>query len=181
MFILPETPRFLVKKGRHEQARKSLVFLRRLPADHPALEAELAEIQANYNYELSLGSASYWECTKGTIGKRLFTGVTLQALQQLVGINFIFYYGTTYFKSLNATALPNPFLLSVITNVVNTCSTFPGLVAIDKLGRRPVLLIGALGMGISQYIVAATGIATSANNGAAVQAQFAFVCICKLR
>ena len=51
--------------------------------------------------------------------------------------------------------------------------------AIDKLGRRPVLLIGALGMGVSQYIVAATGIATSASNSSAVQAQFAFICICK--
>lgn len=95
MFFLPETPRFLIKKGKHERARQSLVFLRRLPADHPYIEAELAEIQANYNYEVSLGSASYLECAKGTIGKRLFTGVALQSLQQLVGINFIFYYGVS--------------------------------------------------------------------------------------
>lgn len=81
MFMLPETPRFLVKKGKHDAARKSLVFLRRLPAEHPALEGELAEIQANYNYEVSLGSASYLECFKGTIGKRTFTGITLQSLQ----------------------------------------------------------------------------------------------------
>lgn len=85
MFILPESPRFLVKKGKVEQARKSLVFLRRLPGGHSHLEKELAEIQANYNYELSLGSASYLECVKGSIGKRLFTGMSLQALQQLVG------------------------------------------------------------------------------------------------
>lgn len=81
MFLLPESPRFLVKKNKHEQALKSLVFLRRLPATHPAIEGELAEIQANYNYEMSLGSASYIDCFKGTIGKRTFTGITLQSLQ----------------------------------------------------------------------------------------------------
>lgn len=85
--------------------------------------------------------------------------------------------GTTYFASRNASALPSPFLLSVITNVVNVVSTFPGLFAIDKFGRRPVLLVGALGMGISQYIVAATGAATPLSNNSAVIAQFAFICI----
>lgn len=81
IFFLPETPRFLVKKSKHERALKSLVSLRRLPGDHPAVEAELAEIQANYNYEMSLGTASWLECFKGTIGKRLFTGCALQTLQ----------------------------------------------------------------------------------------------------
>lgn len=75
------------------------------------------------------------------------------------------------------TVLPSAFILSVITNVVNTCSTFPGLYAIDKLGRRPILLIGALGMGISQYIVAACGAATPITNDASVIAQFVFICV----
>lgn len=92
MFILPETPRYLIKKNKHDKAVKSLMFLRRLPADHPAIEGELADIQANHNYEMSLGKSTYIECFKGTLGKRVFTGVTLQSLQQLVGINFIFYY-----------------------------------------------------------------------------------------
>lgn len=81
IFFLPETPRYLIKKSKHERALKSLVTLRRLPGDHPHVEAELAEIQANYNYEMSLGSASWFECFRGTIGKRLFTGCALQSLQ----------------------------------------------------------------------------------------------------
>lgn len=89
--FLPETPRWLVKKNRPEQAAKSLQFLRRLEADHPALQRELSEIEASYEYELSLGTASYLECFKGTIGKRTWTGIGLQSLQQLVGVNFIFY------------------------------------------------------------------------------------------
>ncbi|KAF1347513.1 putative transporter [Delphinella strobiligena] len=173
--FLPETPRWLVKKNRPEQAAKSLQFLRRLEPDHPALQRELSEIEASYEYELSLGNASYLECFKGTIGKRTWTGIGLQSLQQLVGVNFIFYYGTSYFSG--QPALPDAFIVQIITNVVNVVSTFPGLYAIDKLGRRPVLLIGALGMGVSQYIVAACGAATDVSNFSSAAAQLAFVCI----
>lgn len=94
MLMLPETPRFHIKKGRNEKAAKALSKLRRLPPDHPALVLELAEVRANHEYEMRLGSASYLDLFKGSIGKRLFTGCSLQALQQLSGVNFIFYYGT---------------------------------------------------------------------------------------
>jgi MFS transporter, SP family, sugar:H+ symporter len=89
MVILPETPRYLIKKGRKDLAAKSLSRLRRLDLDHPALIEELAEIQANHEYEMSLAKATYIDCFKGTLGKRLFTGCCLQALQQLTGVNFI--------------------------------------------------------------------------------------------
>lgn len=58
---------------------------------------EIAELEANHNYELSLGKAGYIECFKGNIGKRLATGCLLQSLQQLTGVNFIFYYGVSYY------------------------------------------------------------------------------------
>ena len=85
MLVLPETPRFHVKKGRNEKAAKSLSRLRRLDVDHPALVEELSEIHANHEYELSLGKATYLDCCKGTLGKRLLTGCLLQSLQQLTG------------------------------------------------------------------------------------------------
>jgi MFS transporter, SP family, sugar:H+ symporter len=89
MLILPETPRYLIKRGRNDKAAKALSRLRRLDVDHPALIEELAEIQANHEYEMSLAKASYIDCFKGTLGKRLGTGCALQALQQLTGVNFI--------------------------------------------------------------------------------------------
>ena len=85
MLILPETPRYHIKKGKNEQAAKALSRLRRLDVDHPALIEELSEIQANHEYEMSLGKASYVDCFKGTLGKRLATGCLLQSLQQLTG------------------------------------------------------------------------------------------------
>lgn len=89
LLVLPETPRFHVRKGNYEKAAESMAKLRRLPIDHPGLVDELAEVQANHEFEMSLGKASYLDCFKGTIGKRLLTGCALQALQQLSGVNFI--------------------------------------------------------------------------------------------
>lgn len=87
MLILPETPRYLIKTGHPEKAARSLARLRRLPIDHAAIADELGEIQANHEYELSIGKASYLDCFRGNIGKRQLTGCLLQALQQLTGIN----------------------------------------------------------------------------------------------
>jgi SP family sugar:H+ symporter-like MFS transporter len=172
--ILPETPRYLIKRDRRDKAAVSLAKLRRLPAEHPAIEAELSEIEANHRYELSLGQATYVDCFKGTVGKRLLTGCLLQSLQQLTGINFIFYYGTQYFKNAN---FQNPFIITVITNVVNVCSTFPGLYLVEKMGRRRLLLMGAIGMCACQFIVASVGVARPETDIAAQRAAIAFVCI----
>lgn len=86
MLLLPETPRMYIKRGQPENAAKSLSQLRRLDTDHPALIEELGEITANHEYEMSLGKATYLDCFRGTIGKRLATGCALQALQQLTGV-----------------------------------------------------------------------------------------------
>jgi MFS family permease len=92
MIILPETPRFLIKKDNHEAAIKSLARLRRLDINDLAVVEELEEIRANHEYELSVGKASYLEILRGSIGKRLATGCAVQALQQLAGVNFICSY-----------------------------------------------------------------------------------------
>ena len=88
MLLLPETPRYLIKKGQADKAAQSLARLRRLDAQHPAIAEELAEIIANHEYELSIGGASYLACFKAPIRSRLLTGMALQALQQLTGVNF---------------------------------------------------------------------------------------------
>lgn len=172
--FLPETPRYMVKKGRPEDAAKSLSKLRRLDVEHPALLEELAEITANHEYELSLGKATYLDCFKGNLGKRLFTGCALQALQQLTGVNFIFYYGTSFFKN---SGISNPFIVSMITSAINVASTFPGLYLVEKWGRRKLLLFGAIGMAVSQFVVAITGTVAGIDNLAAQKALIAFVCI----
>ncbi|KAI0376873.1 hexose transporter [Hypomontagnella monticulosa] len=183
MLFLPETPRFLIKKGQHDKAARSLSRLRRLEHTHVAIQEELREIQANHDYEMSIGSSTYIDCFRGPMLKRQLTGMGLQALQQLTGINFIFYYGTQYFKN---SGIQDPFTIQMITSCINVVSTIPGLWAVDRLGRRPLLLWGAVGMCASQFLVAMLGTLTTGQdsdgniivyNVAAQKAGIAFVCI----
>lgn len=183
MLILPETPRYLVKRDNIRAAARSLSRLRRLPEDHEAVRQELAEIQANHQYEATLGESGYIDCFRGNLLKRLITGCALQGLQQLSGINFIIYYGTQFFKN---SGFKNEFIITLIINCVNVGSTVPGLYAIDKWGRRPVLLLGAVGMAVSQLIVAVVGTTTTGQDSqgtiivydtAAQKAAIAFICI----
>ncbi|TKA62552.1 hypothetical protein B0A49_11132, partial [Cryomyces minteri] len=174
LLILPETPRMYIKRGKPEQAAKSLSRLRRLDVDHPALIEELGEITANHEYELSLGKATYIDCFKGNLGKRLATGCLLQALQQLTGVNFIFYYGTSFFTN---SGIKNGFTVSLITSCVNVGSTFPGLYLVEKWGRRNLLLFGAIGMATCQFIVAGVGTGVGLDNLPGQRALIAFVCI----
>jgi len=174
MLLLPETPRMHIKRNNPEKAAQSLSRLRRLPVDHPALVEELSEIMANHEYEMALGKASWVDCFKGNLGKRLATGCLLQALQQLTGVNFIFYYGTSFFTR---SGIKNSFIVSVITNCVNVVSTFPGLYMVEKWGRRPLLLFGAIGMAVCQFIVAGVGTGAGIADLTAQRALIAFVCI----
>src|SRR6187399_358590 len=119
LLVLPETPRYLIKRGHKEAAALSLSRLRRLDITHPALVEELAEIEANHEYELALGPDTYKDIIFGHphLGRRTLTGCCLQMLQQLTGVNFIMYYRTTFFIGAG---VPDPFNISLIIQVINT-------------------------------------------------------------
>ncbi|KAF5338382.1 hypothetical protein D9611_012469 [Ephemerocybe angulata] len=175
--LLPESPRFLIKKGRDADAAHSLSRLVRLPAEHPEVQAELAEIKENYEHELAIGESSYADCfrfNESRIGLRTLTGIFIQAWQQLTGINFIFYYGTTFFKR---SGINDPFLITIATSIVNVFMTLPGMWGVERFGRRRLLLVGAAGMAICEYIVAIVGVTVSVDNIAAQKVLIAFVCI----
>jgi SP family sugar:H+ symporter-like MFS transporter len=172
MLFLPETPRYLIKRNRPDAASRSLAKLRRLPRNSPHL-AEIAEIAQYHERELNLGGTSYLDCFKGNLGKRLLTGCLLQSLQQLSGINFIFYYSTSFFEN---NGMYDAYTITLITNIVNVVSTVPGLWMVEKWGRRPLLFFGAIGMAVSQIIVATIGTA-AAGHSAADKASLAFNCI----
>jgi SP family sugar:H+ symporter-like MFS transporter len=142
------------------------------------------EIQLALDEERSVGANSYWDCFKpGTPNRnalRTWTGISMQAWQQLTGINFIFYYGTTFFKTAG---IKNAFVIQIITDVVNTCMTIVGINLIDRVGRRRLLLIGAAGMMFCEYIVAIVGVTVGKTNSAgeainlaAQRVLIAFVC-----
>ena len=101
----------------------------------------------------------------------------MQMMQQLTGINFIFYFGTVFFTSLGT--IKNPFLITLITTLVNVFSTPISFWTVERFGRRTLLIVGATGMVIMQFIVGILGVTAgkeSKHNNAAVSAMVAFIC-----
>ena len=184
MFCLPESPRYLLLKGRDAQAKKSMSTLTGHAADSVEVEQECLDIQMALDVERELGKTSFIDCFRGGEAKnglRTMTGIMIQGMQQLTGINFIFYYGTTFFQR---SGISNPFIITIITNVVNVVMTIPGIMTIDRFGRRPLLIYGALVMLICEFIVAIVGVTagnadpvTGAVNLTAQRVLIAFVCI----
>ncbi|KAG0646568.1 Major facilitator-type transporter ecdD [Hyphodiscus hymeniophilus] len=185
LFFLPESPRYFVIKGQLDRAAQVLSRVRGQPVDSEYIQQELAEIVANHEYEMSVipqnGYFSSWaNCFKGSLFKsssnlrRTILGTSLQMMQQWTGVNFIFYYSTIFLKSLGT--IHNVFLISMIFTIVNVFSTPISFYTIERYGRRTLLVWGALGMVICQFIVAAVGTALP-NDQSAIRALIAFICI----
>ena len=190
--LLPESPRYWVKKGKLDEAAHALGRVRGQPLDSEYIQDELAEIIANHEYEMSiLPQTSYlgsWmACFSGKItspssnARRTFVGIVIQMMQQLTGINFIFYFGPVFFQQLGT--IDNPFLISMVTTLVNVLSTPASFIMVEKLGRRSILIYGAAGMVIMQFIVGAIGATAGKAHGDtpanpnAVRAMIAFICL----
>ncbi|KAK6199609.1 glucose transporter/sensor [Scheffersomyces amazonensis] len=175
MLILPETPRFYVSRSDEERAKKSLSRLRKLSVDHPDLVDEYEDIKANFEYERANSNSSWRDVfsNKNHQVKRLLLGVGLQGLQQLTGINFIFYYGTNFFQRAG---IENSFVIQMATNIVNFGSTIPGILLVEVVGRRKLLLSGSVVMAVSQLIVSIVGVAAGQNSDSANKCLIAFTC-----
>ena len=171
-----QSPRWLIKRHRDADAAASLSRLTSLPVDDPEILSELEEIRLNMKHEEENGTGSYLDCFRSTDNRirfRTLSGIFLQAWQQLTGINFIFYFGTTFFTNAG---IRNPYLISIATSTVNVGMTIPGIWGVERFGRRRLLLVGAIGMTICEYIIAIIGSTTSQSNQSAQSAEVAFVC-----
>ncbi|OGM43502.1 MFS monosaccharide transporter [Aspergillus bombycis] len=199
LLFLPESPRYFVKKGQTEKARQALCLVRDQPRDSQYVEAELAEIIANEEYERNIIPDAGWfgswkNCFRGSLWvqksnlRRTILGTSLQMMQQWTGVNFIFYFSTTFLQSTGA--ISDTFLTSMIFTIVNVFSTPVSFYTVEKFGRRSLLIYGALGMLVCQFIVAIIGVTvgfnhthldaggnTIANNISAVNAQVALIAI----
>ena len=176
-------------KGMLDAAAQDLALVRGQPIDSDYIKDELAEIVANHEYEMQVIPqtsyiGSWMACFQGPLKKgngnlrRVILASGIQVAQQITGINFIFYFGTTFFQQLGT--ISNPFFMSLITTLVNVLSTPISFWAIERLGRRPLLIWGAIGMIASQFVVACVGVTAGrpeVNNDMAVKTMIAFICI----
>jgi len=142
---LPESPRYLIHKGFTDQARDVLAKI-----NPEGVENEVEAIQASFKNKKQPKFTDLLEIINGRerISPILWAGLGLAILQQLVGINVIFYYGTMLWQSVGF-GESDAFLTSVISSAVNLVMTVVAILLIDKIGRKPLLLIGSIGMAIT--------------------------------
>ena len=174
--MLFQSPRWLIKKNRDADAAHSLSRLPSLPSDDLEVVSELDEIRLNLKQVEEIGEGSYLDCFRASENRirfRTLSGIFLQAFQQLTGINFIFYFGTTFFTNAG---IHDPYLISIATSTVNVGMSIPGIWGVERFGRRRLLLVGAIGMTICEYTIAIIGSTTSQSNQSAQFAEVALVC-----
>jgi sugar porter (SP) family MFS transporter len=147
---IPESPRFLVARGRHEAAA---VVLRDTLGAGVAVEAKIAQIASTMEREARV-SLSVLRAARGGLLGIVWVGIALSMLQQLVGINVIFYYSTTLWRSVGLSE-NDALTISVVTSVTNVVVTLVAIALVDKVGRRPLLLVGSAGMAVCLGLMAA--------------------------
>lgn len=138
LFFVPETPRFLMMKGDEVGARKVLSKL----VTPEERESELSEIRA------SLTEHSGKLFSFGAL--LIFIGIGLSVLQQFVGINVVLYYATDIFKGMGMTTNAS-LLQTIIVGGVNLVFTIIAIFSVDRFGRKPLQIIGAIVMAISMF------------------------------
>ncbi|KAK1483143.1 sugar transporter [Colletotrichum abscissum] len=153
---------------REEDALATLVRIRRVPPTDARLKLELTEIKVAARFdiettaELFPGVTSRLKLTLERykslfvvrhLNRRLVIACLLQLIQQFTGINAIIYYSPTIFRNIGLSDNSIDLLATGVVGVINFFSTIPAIMFMDRLGRKKVLLIGGVGMGVSQLIV----------------------------
>lgn len=165
---MPFSPRWLTHHNREAEARHVLASLRGLPEGHELVEIEFLEIKAQSMFEKrtvaehfpSLREPSAINTFKlqfVAIGslfrtkamfRRVIVATLTMTVQQWTGINAILYYAPTIFMQLGLSSNTVSLLATGVVGVVMFLATIPSVLYIDRLGRKPVLVVGAIGMGM---------------------------------
>jgi len=174
MLWMPFSPRWLLHHGREEEARTILANLRDLPPNHELIELEFLEIKAQSLFEKRslaehfphLQEQTAWNIFKlqfVAIGalfktkamfKRVIVATVTMTFQQWSGINAILYYAPSIFAQLGLSQNTTSLLATGVVGIAMFIATIPAVLWIDRVGRKPVLTVGALGMALCHFIVA---------------------------
>lgn len=142
VLLIPESPRFLVAQGRRDEA---LGVFARIGDDAPGL---VRQVEHSLQGERRPRLSDVMVPGTHRLARVVWIGVGLAVFQQLVGINIIFYYGEVLWKSAGATE-QWALRINLLTGLVNILATLPAIALIDRVGRRPLLLVGSAGMAVT--------------------------------
>lgn len=146
---VPESPRWLVINGREDEARKVLTRL----AEPGEIEPLIAEISASLERAKADASSHLGELLHPRLRAILFVGLIVALAQQVTGINAIYFYAPTIFEQ-SGVGRDAAFAQAVWIGVINVIFTVIAMAAIDRVGRKPLLIVGLLGVMVSMCVAA---------------------------
>ncbi len=162
LWFIPESPRYLVAAGREEAAARVLASL----SSQESARMQVEEIKVTVIRVRKPRLSDILNIKTGTLYPIVWVGIALAALQQFTGINVVFYYGSVLWQAAGFTEA-DALLTNVISGTVNVAFTLLAIYLVDRVGRKPLLLIGALGQAVMLGLLAlvfATG-ASEASQG----------------
>lgn len=141
MFFLPASPRWLMSKGKKEQAREVLGLLR----EEGEIEKEMRDIEITLGEE----TGGWKELLQDWVKMPLLIGIGIAAFQAITGINVVIYYAPTIFGFAGFGQAQTAILATTGVGIINVLMTIVAIRVIDKVGRRPLLFMGLAGMVVS--------------------------------
>jgi sugar porter (SP) family MFS transporter len=161
MLPLPESPRWLLAKDRRQDA---LGVLRRIRHEEHNPEAELAEIEAVHKMQAGVG---YRDLFRPSVRPALFVGVGIAFINQMVGVNAVIYYAPTILNDAGFSSSA-AILATTGVGILNMVVTLCALLLIDRVGRRPLLLVGISGVLLALIVLGAAYLLPGGPSGAGV-------------
>jgi MFS transporter, SP family, galactose:H+ symporter len=143
MLFLPESPRWLLRRGRHESARTTLARVR----GTPDVAKEMLEIEQSLAH--SEGKDRVSDLFAPSVRPALVVGIGLAIFQQITGINTVIYYAPVIIQSAGISSASGAILATAGIGVVNVLMTIVSMRLIDRTGRKPLLLTGIAGMAVT--------------------------------
>lgn len=150
LLLIPDSPRYLVMKGRHDEAEGVLSRIMGANAGSRKVE-EIRASLASDQHKPRLSDLINPET--GRVRKIVWTGVGIAIFQQLVGINIVFYYGSVLWQSVGFSE-NDALLINILSGSLSILACLFTIFTIDRIGRKPLLVVGSAGMTVTLAIVA---------------------------
>ncbi len=150
LLVIPESPRYLMAKGREAEAHAVLTRLfGSVEADRKVVEIRNSLAADHHKPKLS----DLVDKTTGRIRPILWAGIGLAVFQQFVGINVVFYYGAVLWEAVGFTE-DNALQINILSGVLSIAACLFTIGTVDRIGRKPLLLVGSAGMAVTLAVVA---------------------------
>jgi SP family arabinose:H+ symporter-like MFS transporter len=149
LFFVPKSPRWLYLKGNFEEAKKVLTQIHGV--ERGRLEIEI--IDSNIHADKNKAALKLKDLLKPSLRFILIVGLIIGVLQQITGINAVYFYATSIFKQTGI-GTDAAFSSGVLLSTISVLFTFVAIYLIDRMGRRPLLLIGTAGIAVSLLLCA---------------------------